>query len=336
MEILVTGSAGFIGSALTISLLELGYNVTGIDNHNDNLYNPRLKDDRLQRHLNHTHYEHVRGDITDSKLIKDIFKNKSFDAVINLAAEAGVRNSIEHPKRYLGSNIDGFLNILEACKVYKIKHLVYASSSSVYGLNANLPYSTQESTGHPVSLYAATKRTNELMAHTYSHLFGLKTTGLRFFTVYGPWDRPDMALQKFTGSILSGESIKLFNKGNHGRDFTYIEDIVNGIIKVLTTKIKYNNIKKNEKMREDVSSAPWKIYNIGNGRLVSLNHIINSLEGLLKIKAKKNLLPLQPGDVVNTHADIKNFMLDFDYSPKTNIDDGLHNFVEWYRSYYNK
>ena len=243
---------------------------------------------------------------------------------------------MENPKKYLESNINGFLSILEFCKLYKIKHLVYASSSSVYGLNESLPFSTKNSVGHPASIYAATKRTNELMAHTYSHLYKLPTTGLRFFTVYGPWDRPDMALQNFTKSILSGKDIKLYNNGNHGRDFTYIDDIVEGIYKVIITPPMKDSSWSGINPRQDRSSAPWRIYNIGNNNIIKLKYFIETLENVIGKKINKIFLPLQPGDVVNTHADIDDFVKDFNYKPKINIEEGLQNFISWYNLYYKK
>ena len=334
MKILVTGSAGFIGSALSIKLLDQGHNVIGIDNHND-YYEVKLKEDRLARHLKHKNYIHYRVSIDDTKEIKKIFEKHKFDVVINLAAQAGVRYSIENPHSYIDSNVYGFLNILEVCKSKKIKHLIYASSSSVYGLNRKMPYSTEDTTDHPVSLYAATKKSNELMAHCYSHLFNLKTTGLRFFTVYGPWDRPDMALQKFTGAIVRGEKLDLYNFGKHKRDFTYIDDIVDGIIQVID-KIPRENIKWDPKKPSSrASSSPYRIFNIGNNKSVELLDYIHEIEKNLGLKADKNLLPLQAGDVEDTYADITDLSDTYSFIPKTSIKEGVKKFIKWYKTYHN-
>ena len=333
MKILVTGSAGFIGSALCLKLLELNYSVVGIDNHNS-YYSPKLKEDRVQRHKDHKNYEHIIGDITNNLLIQKIFDKNNFDVVINLAAQAGVRHSMEAPREYIDTNISGFLNILECSKENNIKHVIYASSSSVYGLNRKLPYSTNHSASHPVSLYATTKRANELMAHTYSHLYKLPTTGLRFFTVYGPWDRPDMALQRFTKSILAKEKIKLFNYGNHSRDFTFIDDIVEGIARIIENPAQKNQEWNANNPSENSSSIPWKLFNIGNTKVVKLDYLINLLEKLLDRKAEKELLPLQQGDVVDTHSDIDDFANYINYYPRVNIEEGLQKFIKWYTNYY--
>ena len=332
MKILVTGSAGFIGSALSLKLLENGSTVVGVDNHN-NYYDIKLKEDRLARHLNHPNYIHYRCNIEDTQKIKELFKKYKFDIVINLAAQAGVRYSIENPLSYVDSNIYGFVNILEECKLNNIKHLIYASSSSVYGLNRKMPYSTEHTTDHPVSVYAATKKANELMAHCYSHLFNLRTTGLRFFTVYGPWDRPDMALQKFTDAIVNGKKIDLYNFGKHKRDFTYIDDIIKGIIKVIN--------KSPEEITEDPenpslsrSSSPYRIFNIGNNQSVELLDYIHEIEKNLGIKADKNLLPLQPGDVEDTFANVEDLSKVYDFKPETSIVKGVKQFVEWYKNYH--
>jgi len=334
MKILVTGSAGFIGSALTMKLLESGDIVVGIDNHNS-YYDPILKQARLDRHSKHPNYTHYKVSIDNKEQINKIFKHHDFEIVVNLAAQAGVRYSIENPYIYIDSNIVGFANILEECRQNNIKHLVYASSSSVYGLNTKQPFSTHDSTNHPISLYAATKKANELMAHSYSHLYNLPTTGLRFFTVYGPFDRPDMALQKFARAIIDKKPIKLYNFGKHIRDFTYIDDIVDGIIKSIFNPAK-PNLKWNSKDPDPGSSqAPFRIYNIGNNKPVNLITYIEELESLLGKVAKKDLLPLQPGDVVNTHADISDFVKDLNYKPKTDIKTGVAKFTTWFKEFYN-
>lgn len=333
MKILVTGSAGFIGSALSIKLLERGNIVVGIDNHN-NYYDPSLKEARLARHMNHKNYYHNKVNIENRKLMAEIFKNEKFDVVVNLAAQAGVRYSIENPFAYIDTNLVGFVNILEGCRHNKIKHLVYASSSSTYGLNKKQPFSTHNGVDHPVSLYAATKRSNELLAHTYSHLYDLPTTGLRFFTVYGPFDRPDMALQKFAKAILNNEPIKVFNYGKHKRDFTYIDDIVQGIIKVIDNPAESNNCWKGIKPDPATSSAPYKIYNIGNNQPVELMEYIKCLEIALEKKTKKLFLPLQPGDVEDTYANIDDMINQFKYKPQISVKEGIKKFASWYTSYY--
>jgi len=330
--VLVTGAAGFIGSSLAIGLLKRGDIVVGVDNHN-NYYDPALKEDRVARHLDHPNYTHIRADITDQEKVKAIFSKYKFDSVVNLAAQAGVRYSIENPLSYIYTNILGFTHILEACRHNNIAHLVYASSSSVYGSNTKIPYTVDDNVDHPISLYAATKKSNELMAHAYSHLYNLPTTGLRFFTVYGPWDRPDMALQNFTKLILKGEKIKVFNNGNHKRDFTYIDDIVGGIMRVIDKPaIPHPIIDPN---KPSTSSAPWRVYNIGNNSPVNLLDYIEALEKSLEIEAKKEFLPLQPGDVVNTYADISELIEDFNYKPKVSVQEGIANYAKWYRSYHN-
>ena len=333
MKVLVTGSAGFIGSSLSIHLLERGDKVVGIDNHND-YYDPSLKEDRVNRFIDHPNYTHIRMDIRDRDLVEPLFKENQFDIVVNLAAQAGVRHSIENPSAYIDSNIVGFANILEACRHNKVKHLVYASSSSVYGSNSKTPFSEHDNVDHPVSLYAATKKANELMAHSYSHLYNLPTTGLRFFTVYGPWDRPDMALQKFTKSILSGKKIQVYNYGKHRRDFTYIDDIVKGVIHVLDEPAKSNENWDSSMPNPATSSAPWRIYNIGNNSPIELMDYIQAIENALKIKANKELLPLQPGDVLDTYADVKDLVKHFKYKPSVKIDLGVAKFIEWYKDYY--
>ena len=334
MKVLVTGSAGFIGSALSIRLLDRGDDVVGLDNHN-NYYDPDLKEARLSRYLDNPKYEHIRADIEDKELITEIFKSYKFDGVINLAAQAGVRYSIENPHAYLNSNILGFGNILEGCRNSRISHLVYASSSSVYGSNTEMPFSIHHNVDHPLSLYAASKKANELMAHTYSHLYKLPTTGLRFFTVYGPWGRPDMALFKFTDAILSGKKIQVFNYGKHRRDFTYIDDIVEGVVRVLDKPAKSNPNWSREAPDPGSSLSPWRIYNIGNNSPVELMDYIEAIESTLGMKADKELLPLQQGDVPDTYADVDDLVKEFDYKPATSIKLGVKNFVEWYKTYNN-
>jgi len=333
MKVLVTGSAGFIGSALTIRLLERGDQVIGIDNHND-YYDPKLKEDRLVRHIDHANYTHIRGNLADRQLIEELFKTHKPDRVVNLAAQAGVRYSIENPMAYVDSNLVGFANILEGCRHNNIEHLVYASSSSVYGSNTKMPFSEHDGVNHPVSLYAATKKANELMAHTYSHLYHLPTTGLRFFTVYGPWDRPDMALQKFAKAIVNDEPIKLFNYGNHRRDFTYIDDIVEGLIRVLDKSAQANPDWNSEQPDPASSYAPWRIYNIGSNNPVELKEYVAQLEKALGKTASKELLPLQPGDVPDTYADVESLIENIGYKPESNVQEGIEKFVDWFRSYY--
>jgi len=334
MKILVTGSAGFIGSALSIKLLDRGDSVIGIDNHN-NYYDPQLKEFRLSRHINHKNYNHINMDIEDQKAVEELFNEHQFDGVAHLAAQAGVRYSIENPLKYIKTNMVGFGHILEGCRYGNVAHLVYASSSSVYGSNTKIPFSVHDNVDHPISLYAASKKANELMAHTYSHLYNLPTTGLRFFTVYGPWDRPDMALQKFTKSILAGEKIKVFNYGKHQRDFTYIDDIVEGVIRVLDQPAIPNQIWDSSQPDPGSSSAPWRIYNIGNNSPVKLFDYIKAIENSLGIKADKELLPIQPGDVPDTYADVADLVRDFDYKPSITINQGVAKFIEWYKNYYN-
>jgi UDP-glucuronate 4-epimerase len=332
MKILVTGSAGFIGSALCIKLLERGDQVIGIDNHND-YYDPALKEARLDRHANHSNYTHLLSDIADRFVIEKAFNEHKPQGVINLAAQAGVRYSIENPLAYVDSNIVGFAHILEGCRHNKVEHLVYASSSSVYGANTSMPFSVHDNVDHPLSIYAASKKANELMAHTYSHLYDLPTTGLRFFTVYGPWGRPDMALFKFTKAILADESIPIFNNGKHSRDFTYIDDIVEGVIRVLDQPAKPNPEWSAEKPDSGTSLAPWRVYNIGNNNPVDLMDYIKALEKALGKTAKKEFLPLQPGDVTNTYADVKDLVKQFNYKPSTTIEEGITNFTSWYHDY---
>jgi UDP-glucuronate 4-epimerase len=329
MKILVTGSAGFIGAALTNSLLESGYTVVGIDNHND-YYDPSLKEARLSSFVNHPEYEHLRIDISDRYSLNKVFQKHNFKIVVNLAAQAGVRYSIDNPGAYVDSNIVGFANILEAAKNSEVEHVIYASSSSVYGSNSKVPFSTSDNVDHPVSFYAATKKANELMAHSYSHLFKIRTTGLRFFTVYGPWDRPDMALQTFSRSILNGDNIKIFNHGNHMRDFTFIDDIVEGLVKVIEGKL----IDFKDSERKKTSSSYWKVYNIGNSNPVNLIDYISELEAAFGIEANKEFLPMQAGDMKDTFADVTDLVKDFGYKPETSIQEGISRFVEWYKAYF--
>jgi UDP-glucuronate 4-epimerase len=333
MKILVTGSAGFIGSALCIRLLNLGDEVIGVDNHND-YYDPDLKEARLSRHIDHPNYKHFRMDIEDEKAVKALFKSNRFDCVVNLAAQAGVRYSIENPLAYVKTNMVGFSHILEGCRQNKVSHLVYASSSSVYGANTKMPFSVHDNIDHPLSLYAASKKTNELMAHAYSHLYDMPTTGLRFFTVYGPWGRPDMALFKFTKAILVGEKIKVFNYGKHRRDFTYIDDIVEGVLRVLKKPSKSNINWSGNNPDPGSSRAPWRVYNIGNSSPVQLLDYIEAIEDALEVKSEKELLPLQPGDVPDTYANVDDLVEEFDFKPKMSVNQGVKNFVTWYKQYH--
>jgi len=335
VTILITGSAGFIGSELCLRLLKRGKKIIGIDNHN-NYYDPELKRNRLKRHLDHINYTHLRIDLSDKEAIENAFDQYKPNQIINLAAQAGVRYSIENPLSYINSNIVGFTHILEGCRNHKVKHLIYASSSSVYGANTKMPFSEHDNVNHPLSLYAASKKSNELMAHTYSYLYNLPTTGLRFFTVYGPWGRPDMALFKFTKSILDDKPINVFNHGKHSRDFTYIDDIVEGIIKTIDNPATINFDWDSNKPDNASSKAPWRIYNIGNNKPVKLMDYIDALEKAIGKKAKINFLPLQAGDVPDTFARIDNLKKDFNYNPSTSVDEGVSNFVKWYKKYYQK
>jgi UDP-glucuronate 4-epimerase len=335
MKVLVTGAAGFIGSALSIRLLDRGNEVIGIDNHND-YYDPALKEARLARHIDHENYTHIRMSLEDRDGIASLFREHNPQGVVNLAAQAGVRYSLENPLAYIDTNLVGFGHILEGCRHNGVEHLVYASSSSVYGGNTKMPFSVHDNVNHPVSLYAATKKANELMAHTYSHLYNLPTTGLRFFTVYGPWDRPDMALQKFAQAITHGRPIQLFNHGNHRRDFTYIDDIVMGIVRVLDKPAQPNPDWSSDEPDSGTSSAPWRVYNIGNNNPVELRDYVQALENALGKEAEKELLPLQPGDVPDTFADVDDLVRDFDYKPSTSIKEGIGKFAEWFVDYYGK
>jgi len=333
MRVLVTGAAGFIGSALSLRLLARSDEVLGVDNLND-YYDVTLKQARLDRLTPHPNFKFAKVSIEDRPALEKVFHEFRPQSVVNLAAQAGVRYSLENPYAYVEANLVGFINILEACRHGKVEHLVYASSSSVYGANRKLPFSVQDSVDHPVSLYAATKKANELMAHTYSHLYGLPTTGLRFFTVYGPWGRPDMALFLFTRKILAGEPIDVFNHGHHTRDFTYVDDIVEGVIRTLNRVPEPDPAYDPLQPNSATSSAPYRVYNIGNSHPVQLSHYIEVLEACLGRKAEKNLLPLQPGDVPDTSAEVSELMTDTGYRPNTSVEEGVKRFVEWYRGYY--
>lgn len=344
-KILVTGSAGFIGFHLTKALLERGDEVVGLDNIND-YYDTNLKYSRLSelgiekqsivpkeltQSIAYSAHRFIMMNLEDDKEIHDLFITEHFDVVVNLAAQAGVRYSLLQPKTYIKSNIEGFLNILEGCRHGNVKNLVYASSSSVYGSNTQTPFSTEHNVDHPISLYAASKKSNELMAHTYSHLFNIPTTGLRFFTVYGPWGRPDMALFLFTDAIIKGNPINVFNNGQMARDFTYVGDIVKGLVSVIDTPAKPMNQKQSS---DNSSSAPYKIYNIGNSSPVNLMDFVKAIETKLGIEAEKIFLPLQPGDVPLTYADVQDFVNDFQYRPNTSIEEGVNEFINWYLEYY--
>jgi UDP-glucuronate 4-epimerase len=333
MRILVTGAAGFIGSTLAHRLLERGDEVLGYDNLNA-YYDVKLKEARLARLAARDGFSFVRADLEDRAAMEQAFADFKPQRVVNLAAQAGVRYSLENPRAYIDANIIGFINILECCRHGGIEHLVYASSSSVYGANRKLPFAVEDSVDHPVSLYAATKKSNELMAHTYSHLFGLPTTGLRFFTVYGPWGRPDMALFLFTRKILAGEPIDVFNYGKHTRDFTYIDDIVEGVIRTLDRVPAADPDFDPMAPSPASSSAPYRVYNIGNHRPVQLSRYIELIEQALGRTAEKRLLPLQPGDVPDTEADVDALMRDTGYHPETPVETGIGRFVAWYREFY--
>jgi len=333
MKVLITGTAGFIGSNLAIRLLERGDEVIGIDNLND-YYDVSLKQARLERVKAYDKFTDVRTNIEDRAAMEQVFAKYQPQRVINLAAQAGVRYSLVNPHAYIDTNIVGFVNILEGSRHHGVEHLVYASSSSVYGANTNYPFSVHNNVDHPVSLYAASKKSNELMAHTYSHLFNLPTTGLRFFTVYGPWGRPDMALFMFTRNILAGKPIDVFNYGDHKRDFTYIDDIVEGVIRTLDKVATPNPDWTGNEPDPGSSKGPWRVYNIGNNNPCTLLRYIEILENCLGKKAQKNMLPLQPGDVPYTYADTSDLMHDVGYKPDTAVEDGIQRFVEWYRNYY--
>lgn len=333
MKVLVTGTAGFIGSTLTQRLLARGDEVIGVDNLND-YYDVTLKQARLDRLTVQPGFTDVRLDIEDARGMKQLFSEHKPDRVVHLAAQAGVRYSLENPRTYIDSNMHGTLNILEGCRHNPVEHLVFASTSSVYGSNTNMPFSVHDNVDHPVSLYAATKKANELMAHNYAHLFNVPCTGLRFFTVYGPWGRPDMALFLFTKNILADKPIDVFNHGNHTRDFTYVDDIVEGVIRALDKPATPNAEYDKDNPDPASSHAPYRLYNIGSNRPVNLSRYIEVLEDCLGKKAEKNLLPLQPGDVPDTYANVDALVNDVGYKPDTPIEVGIKNFVEWYRDYY--
>ncbi len=349
MKILITGTAGFIGSHLALRLLARGDEIVGLDNIND-YYDQRVKYGRLERagiaqeaiaynqmitSSLHVNYRFIKLNLEDKAALEKLFAVEKFDAVCNLAAQAGVRYSLTNPQAYIDSNIIGFINILECCRHYGVKNLSYASSSSVYGLNEELPFSTDHNVDHPISLYAASKKSNELMAHTYSHLFGIATTGLRFFTVYGPWGRPDMALFLFTKAALEGKSIDVFNHGKMQRDFTYIDDIVEGIVRVIDHPAKSDATWNGKNGRASTSSAPYKVYNIGNNNPVKLMDFITAIENKLGKSIQKNFLPLQAGDVPATYADVNDLVEDLGYKPATSIQEGIDKFIDWYTEFFN-
>ncbi|EDN71396.1 NAD-dependent epimerase/dehydratase [Beggiatoa sp. PS] len=332
-KILVTGAAGFIGFHLSKRLLERGDEVIGLDNLN-NYYDVELKRTRLARLEKHHHFRFFKLDLADRDSIAELFAREKINKVVNLAAQAGVRYSIENPYAYVDSNLVGFVNLLEGCRHHKIEHFVFASSSSVYGLNTKMPFSVHHNVDHPISLYAATKKANELMAHTYAHLYGLPTTGLRFFTVYGPWGRPDMALFKFTKAIIEDKPIDVYNYGKMRRDFTYIDDIIEGVVRVLDKVPEANPTWSSDLPDPSSSPAPYRLYNIGNNNPVELMHYIEVLEKNLGKKAEKNMLPMQAGDVSATYADVNDLETDVGFKPKTTIEAGIKNFIEWYKQYY--
>jgi len=333
LKILVTGTAGFIGAQLAHRLLERGDEVIGVDNVND-YYDVSLKEARLARLTGNPGFTEVRQDISDRSVMSEIFAKYRPERVVHLAAQAGVRYSLENPNAYVDANIVGFMNILEGCRHNHVKHLVYASSSSVYGANEAMPFSVHDNVDHPLSLYAASKKANELMAHTYSHLYDLPTTGLRFFTVYGPWGRPDMALFIFTKNILAGKPIDVFNHGQHKRDFTYIDDIVEGVIRTLDQVALGNAEWSGEAPDPSTSKAPYRIYNIGSNNPVELSRFIEIIEERTGKKAQKNLMPMQPGDVPATYANVDGLINDVGYKPETSVEEGIANFVDWYREFY--
>ena len=333
MKILVTGAAGFIGYHTTQLLLARGDEVVGYDSL-DNYYDPRLKEARLARLRGQNGFSFVQADLRDREAVENVFAVHKPDRVINLAAQAGVRYSIENPRAYIDSNIVGFLNLIEGCRHNGIEHLVYASSSSVYGANTQMPFSVHQNVDHPLSLYAATKKSNELMAHTYAHLYGLPVSGLRFFTVYGPWGRPDMSLFLFTRKILAGEPIDVFNNGNHSRDFTYVGDIAEGVVRTLDNVANPNAEWSSDRPDPGTSNAPYRLYNIGNNNPVELMYFISCIEKAVGREAQKNFLPLQPGDVPQTYADVEALSDAVGFRPETPIETGIQNFVEWYRDFY--
>lgn len=333
MRVLVTGAAGFIGYHLTERLLARGDSVVGIDNIND-YYDPTLKEARLARLSGRNGFQFARLSLEDTAELGAVFSEHRPERVVNLAAQAGVRYSLANPRAYVDANLVGFLNILEECRHREVEHLVYASSSSVYGGNTRLPFSVHDNVDHPLSLYAATKKANELMAHTYSHLYRLPTTGLRFFTVYGPWGRPDMALFLFTKAILEGRPIQVFNRGQMRRDFTYVDDIVEGVVRVLDRVPSLDALWNSDTPDPAASDAPYRIYNIGNSQPVELMHLIGTLEKCLGVEAQKELLSMQPGDVTATYANIDDLVRDVGFRPDTPIESGIEAFVEWFRDYY--
>jgi UDP-glucuronate 4-epimerase len=333
MKLLLTGAAGFIGFHTSCLLLERGDEVVGLDNLND-YYDVSLKRARLEMLKQHSNFRFVQLDLADRQGMPELFAREKFTRVINLAAQAGVRYSLTNPLAYIDSNVVGFANILEGCRHNGVEHLVYASTSSVYGANTKMPFSVHQSVDHPLSFYAATKKANELMAHTYAHLYRLPVTGLRFFTVYGPWGRPDMALFLFTKNILAGKPIDVFNHGHHRRDFTYVADIAQGIVRAMDRVATPNPQWNGDAPDSATSNAPYRLYNIGNNEPVELAHYIEVLEQCLGKKAEKNLLPLQLGDVPDTYADVEDLVRDVGYRPATSVEEGVRKFVEWYRSYY--
>lgn len=333
MKVLVTGAAGFIGSTLSRRLLSEGHTVVGLDNLND-YYSVELKKDRLAILKEYDSFTHTHINLQDNDAMDELFKKEQFSHVVNLAAQAGVRYSIENPRSYIESNSVGFLNILEGCRHNKVEHLTYASSSSVYGLNTTMPFSVHDNVDHPISLYAATKKSNELMAHTYSYLYNLPTTGLRFFTVYGPWGRPDMALFLFTKAILEGKPINVFNHGKMRRDFTYIDDIVEGVVRVMCKTPEPNPDWSGAAPDPSTSCVPYKLYNIGNNNVVELGKFIEAIEKELGMEAIKNYMEMQPGDVPATYANVDDLVKDVGFKPTTTIDVGIKNFISWYREYY--
>jgi UDP-glucuronate 4-epimerase len=335
MKILVTGTAGFIGFHSAKRFSERGDEVIGIDNLND-YYDVALKRARLSQLERYPNYRFILMDIADQTAMEKVFQDYRFDRVVHMAAQAGVRYSISNPHTYVQSNVVGFVNLLECCRHSNVPHLVYASSSSVYGLNTKMPFSVHHNVDHPISLYAATKKSNELMAHTYSHLYRLPTTGLRFFTVYGPWGRPDMALFKFTKAMMSGEAIDVFNEGRMKRDFTYIDDIVEGVVRVTDNLPEPNPSWDAMNADPGSSPAPYRIYNIGNNNPVELMEFIRAIETAIGQKAKMNMLPMQPGDVPATYANVEDLMNDVDFSPETPVEEGIQRFIEWYKQYYGK
>lgn len=334
-DVLVTGAAGFIGYHLSLRLLKEEINVTGIDNMNS-YYDVGLKESRLAQLLSYKNFAFIKADISDREAVQEVFKNNKFDVVVNLAAQAGVRYSLKNPYSYIDSNIVGFTNILECCRHNSVQHLVFASSSSVYGANTKMPFSVHHNVDHPVSLYAATKKANELMAHSYSHLYELPCTGLRFFTVYGPWGRPDMALFLFTDAILNGKPIKVFNHGKMTRDFTYIDDIIEGVARIMKKAPEPNQNWSGNSPDPGTSYAKYKIFNIGNNNPVELMKFIENIEKVLGKKAKMEFLDLQPGDVVSTYADVDDLMKDVGFKPETLLEEGIRQFVNWYVDYYGK